>query len=198
MVQILKIGILRNLSRTLDHILESQKQVGNRRTLFKAVTIIGVFGAVTQHTHELRHTDIGGAGESGNTVIVIQGTIVQRLRMGCFGPEEQLIPLPFMHIADHRGGVFLASGIVDDTGAGESDTEVYQIQRGFQHHHQCKKAAALPQPTCLLPAPYTQRIRVCIRGQLAEKLRIDQQKEIQERKGTVVGKEHGIGSGIRT
>ena len=130
-----------------DHILQIEKQVGNRGAFLKAVAVVAVLGAVAQGLHEFRHLYIGGAGEGGDAVVAVQRAIVEGLGMGGFCPVEQVVV--FVHVADHGGGVFTASGVEDGAAPaqlcpGEIHAEVDQIHDQFQGHDAAQSIADIP------------------------------------------------------
>ena len=191
-MKIRKIRVGFHSALALDHILETQEQIGDRGAFLKAVTVVGVFCAISQLAHKLRHIHIGGAGKGGNAVVVVKGTVVQGLGVGSLSPEEQLVPFPLMHIADHRGGVFLASGVEGSGSAGEMGAEVNEIQHHLQGDHHTKKTFAL----LLLGSHFslidTHLLLVVHLGRLAEGVGIDQNEQIQQHKRAVVGQVHGV------
>ena len=55
--------------------------------------------------------------------------------MGGLRPEEEVILLPLLHIADDGGGLFRALGIVGNPGARKVQAEADQVGRQLHHHN---------------------------------------------------------------
>ena len=131
-VHLVKIGAGLVLPVPLDHILDAQKQVRHRRAFLEAVAVIGVLRTVAQRPHEFRDPDIGGAGEGGNAVVAVEGAVVQGLGMGGLRPEEQVVVLPLVHVADDGGSVGGSLWIIGHTRTREIQSKAHQ--RGDQLH----------------------------------------------------------------
>ena len=54
--------------------------------------------------------------------------------MGGFRPEEQIAPLPLVHVADHRGRIGGALGVIGNAGAGKVHAKADEV-RGHLHQH---------------------------------------------------------------
>ena len=101
---------------SVQHIFQIQEEICNWGAFLKTVSVIGVFRTIAKRSHKLRGFYVCRTGKGGNTIIVIQRTIIQCLRMGCFGPIKQGMGLPLMHIADHGSGILCPLGVVGNIG----------------------------------------------------------------------------------
>ena len=139
-----KIGALLILSVPLDHIFQVQEQVGNRGAFLEQIAVVGILRAVAQSLHEQGGFHIGGAGEGGNAVVVVQSPIVQGLGMGRLRPEAEVILLPLLHVADDRSRFVRALGIVGNTGARKVQAEADQIGDQLHAHHRQHQSTGAP------------------------------------------------------
>ena len=147
MVHIRKEAAFLVLALTLNHIFQSQKQVGHRGAFLIAIAVIGILCPVAQSLHEHRGFHIGRAGKGGNSVVAIEGAVVEGLGVGGLRPEKEVVFLPLVHIADHGGSLVGSLGVTVHIGAGEIQPEGHQRGNQFHpHEEQGQKASILPAP----------------------------------------------------
>ena len=180
----------------VNHIFQSQEQIRHGRTFFKGISIIGIFRAVTQRLHKQRGLHIGGTGESGNTVIVIQRSVIEGLGMGGFCTVEQVIALPFLHVPDDRCRVFRTLWIIGSIGSRKIQTETDQIGNQF-HPHDRQQQTGRPAAVSLFLLPYPGNLffRGILRnrllhasGQHCQQIQHQKHQIVQEIQGNIQGK----------
>ena len=185
MVHLLEAGAAAVPAVPVNHIFQAQKQVGHRGALLEAIAVIGVLGPVAQGPHKLGNVHIGRAGEGGDAGVAVQCAIVQGLGVGDLCPVEGGIGLPLLHIANHRGGLLRALGVIHHIGAGEIEAEGRQGGGQLQGHHGADAALGGSAPAAGLPANPERLLRGILPG-LGPEGSQQQNQEIQGEEAYII------------